>query len=89
MLREAELLVRAEQLLVEVLGRIREQDRDLVLPPMFPGAERPVTMGQAVAQYVWQDALGYFRAPMPLPGHVSWRDRFLLRAGHQPHPLGH
>jgi hypothetical protein len=34
-------------------------------------------------------ALGWFRAPMPLPPHVSWRDRFLLTAGHEPHPLGH
>lgn len=34
-------------------------------------------------------ARGYFRPPMPLPDHVSWRDRFLLDAGHEPHPLGH
>lgn len=33
--------------------------------------------------------LGWFREPMPLPPHVSWRDRFLLEAGHLPHPLGH
>lgn len=33
--------------------------------------------------------LGWFRAPMALPPHVSWRDRFLLTAGHEPHPLGH
>jgi hypothetical protein len=32
-------------------------------------------------------ALGVFRAPLPLPaGHVSWRDRFLLLAGRDPHP---
>ena len=36
----------------------------------------------------WRER-GYFRPPMPLPDHVSWRDRFLLRAGHEPHPLGH
>ena len=35
-------------------------------------------------------ALGYFREPIPLPPvHVSWRDRFLMMAGHEPHPLGH
>ena len=34
--------------------------------------------------------LGHFREPiLPLPPHVSWRDRFLLEAGHEPHPLGH
>lgn len=42
----------------------------------FPDADR------------WR-ALGWFFAPMPLPPHVSWRDRFLLTAGHEPHPLGH
>ncbi len=34
-------------------------------------------------------SLGVFGEPMPLPDHVSWRDRFLLTAGHPPHPLGH
>lgn len=34
-------------------------------------------------------ALGFFGQPRPLPDHVSWRDRFLLSAGHPPHPLGH
>ncbi len=34
-------------------------------------------------------ALGLFGEPRPLPDHVSWRDRFLLTAGHPPHPLGH
>lgn len=32
---------------------------------------------------------GFFRSPLPLPEQVSWRDRFLLCAGHEPHPLGH
>ncbi len=36
----------------------------------------------------WRD-LGMFADPMPLPDHVSWRDRFLLCAGHLPHPVGH
>lgn len=34
-------------------------------------------------------SLGWFHEPMDLPDHVSWRDRFLLTAGHEPHPLGH
>ena len=34
-------------------------------------------------------SLGFFGEAMPLPDHVSWRDRFLLCAGHPPHPLGH
>lgn len=188
MLREAELFVIAEQMLVEVLGRVRPQDREIVLPPMFPGAATPTPISQAIEQYVRDAALvhsalagtpvpeddgadlaavsragcdaagrvddadtpvggpagrlpareyllrktlersllahyvaaylgstacplpeelarplheltapdaarwrvlGYFRTPMPLPDHVSWRDRFLLDAGHEPHPLGH
>jgi len=33
-------------------------------------------------------AAGYFRAPLPFPpGHVSWRDQFLLTAGRDPHPF--
>lgn len=36
----------------------------------------------------WRER-GHFRPPMPLPDHVSWRDRFLLDAGHEPHPAGH
>jgi len=34
----------------------------------------------------WRE-LGMFREPLPLPDHVSWRDRFLLCAGRDPHPL--
>ncbi len=203
MLQEAELFVMAEEMLVEVLGRIRPADRDIVLPPLFEelgvdqpariwrvvqlyarddawvpdllsgrtidevgrdrfdgdllgddpqasitriagaamAAAREVTDGDVivhashgdvstrtflqrltiarslVAHYVatylgstacplpeelarplWEvtapeadmwRALGFFRDPMPLPEHVSWRDRFLLTAGHLPHPLGH
>ena len=192
MLREAELFVMAEDMLVEVLGRIRPEERDVLLPPMFPGADRPATMQSAVEQYLRADAqvprvlsggagpeherpgddavartaqaaceaagqvvdgdalvrtehgevaareallrwtversllahyvaaylgstacplpeelarplseltgpdaaawrrLGHFREPLlPLPPHVSWRDRFLLEAGHEPHPSGH
>ncbi|HEU0101529.1 MAG TPA: hypothetical protein VFR07_04355 [Mycobacteriales bacterium] len=178
-MREAELFVAAEVMLVEVLGRIREADRALVLPPIRAGdGER--TLAQAVADHVRQDlqvtevllgapagagpapvgvgqaaglacaaardprdegpatrdvllratversllahyvaarlgstacplpeelarplweltapdaarwrSQGWFREPMPLPPHVSWRDRFLLCAGHEPHPFGH
>lgn len=183
MLREAELFVMAEQMLLEVVGRVRPQDRDIVLPPMHPGAATPTPIGPAIEEYMRDDELvaqvlggararpaadvgavsgaacaaarqvddgdlpvaggltagtyllrktversllahyvaaylgstacplpeelarplseltgphadrwrqlGYFRSPMPLPDHVSWRDRFLLDAGHEPHPLGH
>lgn len=34
-------------------------------------------------------AAGIFREPLPVPPLASWRDRFLLAAGHLPHPLGH
>jgi hypothetical protein len=202
MLLEAELFVMAEEMLVEVLGRIRDEDRDIVLPALYdaPGSDqaaplkqvvehyaaddgsvprlltglalddgghghggdllgddwkagvapiadaaiaaaRRVTDGAAVVHAVYGDvatrtylqrltidrslvahyvatylgstacplpeelarplweltspeadtwrALGIFRDPLPLPENVSWRDRFLLSAGHQPHPLGH
>jgi hypothetical protein len=200
MLAEAELFVMAEQMLVEVLGRIRDDDLAIVLPPMFAGADEPASLHRVVTQHAvadawvpdlldgqrpqdrgregyddplgserqptvvrladaacmaaarvtdevvvhsvggdvsirdyllgstlerslvahyvaaylgstacplpeelarpmweltwpqaetWRDR-GIFREPMlPLPDHVSWRDRFLLCAGHLPHPLGH
>lgn len=37
---------------------------------------------------VWR-AAGIFRESLPVPPLASWRDRFLLTAGHLPHPLGH
>lgn len=203
MLREAELFVMAEQVLVEVLGRIREEDLDIVLPPLvgLPGADRAAPLRSVVEQYVYDDAgvpdilagrstdeidgskfereslgddrqatiarfaeaasaaarqvsqgdavvptgygdvatsdyllwltvtrsllahyvaiylgssacplpeelarplweltephaawwrsLGIFRDPLPVPEKASWRDTFLLSAGHEPHPLGH
>jgi hypothetical protein len=203
MLPEAELFVMAEQMLVEVLGRIREQDQGIVLPPLYdaPGADQAAPLRRVVEHYAYDDAwvpdllagatmndvgrdrfegdllgddpqasitriadaaiaaarrvtdpeavvhaghgdvstraylqrttiirslvahyvatylgstacplpeelarplweltapdaeiwrsLGIFRDPLPLPENVSWRDRFLLSAGHQPHPLGH
>ncbi|CAN5191911.1 hypothetical protein BH24ACT10_BH24ACT10_04970 [soil metagenome] len=188
MILEAQLLVTAEQVLAEVLGRIRPQDSDIELPALHPRAPG-ASLSDAVARHLQDDALlsaglvrtplaptavqdpvtvhagavcaaaaqvddggelvdgggglepardlllravlerallahyvaaylgstacplpeelarplweltapdaatwrarGYFRAPMPLPDHVSWRDRFLLEAGHEPHPLGH
>ena len=191
-LPEAQLLVMAERMLVEVLGRIRPGDHDIVLPGVHRCDGRALTMAQAVAQQVEDDValaavlgvdvkalplgrstqeevaqaaeaacaaveqvvdgdarvatpdgplpvgehllrttvarsllahyvaaylgstacplpeelarplwertapeaarwreLGWFGVPMPLPPHVSWRDRFLLTAGHAPHPLGH
>ncbi len=186
MLHEAALLVMAEDVLVEVLGRVRPQDEDVVLPRMHVRATAPRTMAVAIAEHLrdeadvrsaltgmpqdvdgevavaarrtcevvrgqddgervvrgagapvtvrvllvratverallahyvaaylgstacplteelarplWEvtgpDAAtwrrdGWFREPLPLPPHVSWRDRFLLTAGHLPHPLGH
>ena len=186
MLHEAALLVMAEQMLVEVLGRVRDQDADVLLPPMHVRAQQPRTMAQAVREHLQDEAAvvsaltgapeapddsvpaaaqrtcelvagledgertvrsagehvsvrtlllratversllahyvaahlgstacplpeelarplwevtspaaeswrrsGWFREPMELPPHVSWRDRFLLTAGHLPHPLGH
>lgn len=193
MLHDAELFVMAEQVLVEVLGRIRDQDWDTVLPPLVgvPGMDRPTPLRHAVAQWADDDArvphvltgtrapdgappgseppagvarvaaaacaaagavtdadrlvhgpdgdvstgdylrrlaisrsvlahyiafrlgstacplpeelarplweltapeagkwrsLGVFRDPLPWPENVSWRDRFLLSAGHDPHP---
>ncbi len=213
MLREAELFVMAEVMLVEVLGRIRDEHWDIAIPPLFdvPGADQEAPLRQLVEQYardeasvpdvlagrrseasavpdvpaarpagasaggadlgadaqatvtrladaacvaarrvsdgeavvhpVYGDAstsdylvrttiaraflahnvamylgstacplpeelarplweitapeadrwrsLGIFRDPLPLPEHVSWRDRFLRCAGHDPHPVGH
>jgi hypothetical protein len=203
MIREAELFVMAEQVLVEVIGRVRAEHWHLVMPPMFdmPGADQPATMRKLVERYARDDAwvpdllagstmdeagperfdgdllgsdphgnvtrivdaacaaarnvtdgdkivhcsfgdiatrdylwqlniarsflahdiamhlgsracplteelargmwegtapdaeqwrsYGVFREPLPMPADVSWRDRFLLSAGRDPHPLGH
>jgi len=35
MIREAELFVMAEQMLLEVLGRIRPEHRNIIIPPKF------------------------------------------------------
>jgi hypothetical protein len=181
-LQEAALFAMAEDVLVEVLGRVRPQDQEVVLPRMHVRAAAPRTIAVAVAQHLqdeadvrsaltgtpqdvdgdvaasarrtcevvlaqqdggrsaslgtvgdlvvratverallahyvaaylgstacplpeelarplWEltapDAVawrrdGWFHEPLPLPPHVSWRDRFLLTAGYPPHPLGH
>lgn len=177
MLYEAELFVESERVLVEVLKRIRPEDRDTVLPPVLAG-DAAVPLAEAVERHLRDDELlagalgrpfradglehasrqacaaataadegtgtdggpsvrerlllaavarsllahyvataalgstacplpeelarplwelteqdaaawrarGVFREPLPLPPHVSWRDRFLRTAGHDPHP---
>jgi hypothetical protein len=52
MIREAELFVMAEQVLVEVVGRIRGERWDIVLPPLLdrPGTDRPAAMRIAVGE---------------------------------------
>jgi hypothetical protein len=51
MIREAELFVMAEQVLVEVVRRIRGEQWDIVLPPLFdmPGADQPVVLRAGVS----------------------------------------
>jgi hypothetical protein len=177
--REAELFVAAEGMLVEVIGRIREDQWQIVLPPVLD-ADPPATLREVVARHAAEDAAvpdllagrppaevdpdlsaadvprlaeaasaaarefgdgtaadhlwrltmtraflahdiamalgsracplpedlargllaetapraghwraaGFFREPLPFPpGHVSWRDQFLLTAGRDPHPF--
>jgi len=198
MIREAELFVMSEQVLIDVVGRIPGPAWEIVLPPLLDrmGAARPIPMRDAVNYYAYDDACvpdllagrtsdavesdgdllgeqphaalspivdaactaarkvddgeavvhadgrelstrdylleltitrsflaheiamrlgsracplteelsrglcettgpeaarwraaGFFREPMPLPADVSWRDRFLLTTGRDPHPL--
>jgi len=58
MIREAELFVMAEQVLVEVIGRVRGEQWDIVLPPLLdkPGADQPTPMRAAVGYYARDDA---------------------------------
>jgi hypothetical protein len=58
MLREAELFAMAEQMLVEVLGRIGAEHRAIVLPPMYdlPGIDDEEPLSRVVEQYVLDDA---------------------------------
>lgn len=55
MIREAELFVMAEQMLVEVLGRVRPGQGKIVLPPMFDGDD-PLPIRLAVARHARDDA---------------------------------
>lgn len=56
--------------------------------PLPEELARPLWELTHPAAHTWRD-LGLFRSPLPLPAHVSWRDRFLLCAGHEQHPMGH
>lgn len=58
MIREAELFVMAEQILVEVLGRIRAEHWRIVLPPLLdiPGCDTPIPLRRAVLRHVREDA---------------------------------
>ena len=58
MIREAELFVLAEEMLLEVLGRIRTAHRNIIIPPMFdmPGADQPKHIRELVAHYARDDA---------------------------------
>ncbi|MCE0766914.1 hypothetical protein LWC35_29000 [Pseudonocardia kujensis] len=59
------------------------------------GSVNPLT--EHLARALWEHtepeaarwrALGWFGAPLtPVPADVSWRDRFLMLAGRDPHPL--
>ena len=55
------------------------------LPEELAGPLHALTAPDAAT---WR-ARGCFRPPLPLPEHVSQRDRFLLSAGHEPHPVPH
>src|ERR1044072_1006877 len=58
MIGGAELFVRAEQMLLEVLGRIRPEHRNIIIPPMFdmPGADQPRPIRDLVLHYARDDA---------------------------------
>lgn len=58
MLAEAELFVMTEVMLVEVLGRIRESDREIVLPVIYgiPGSDGAAPLRAVVARYVRDEA---------------------------------
>lgn len=58
MIREAELFVMTETVLVEVIGRIRAEHWEIVLPSLFdiPGLDEPPTVRQAVERYAFEEA---------------------------------
>jgi nucleotide-binding universal stress UspA family protein len=53
--------------------------------PLPEELARPLWERTAPEAAAWRER-GWFRAPLPLPPHVSERDRFLRTAGHDPHP---
>jgi hypothetical protein len=53
--REAELFVAAEAVLVEVIGRIRAEQWQVVLPPVLD-ADPPATLRAVVARHAAEDA---------------------------------
>jgi hypothetical protein len=58
MIREAELFVMAETMLLEVLGRVRPEHRNIVIPPMFDvaGADQPAPIRELMARHARDDA---------------------------------
>lgn len=58
MIREAELFVKAENILVEVIGRIRAEHWEIVVPALFalPGFDEPGSVRQAVDRHALEDA---------------------------------
>ncbi len=58
MIPEAALFVKADQMLVEVIGRIRDDQWRIVIPPLFdrPGANTPSPMRPLVNHYAHDDA---------------------------------
>ena len=55
--------------------------------PLPEDLARGMYEGTAPVAAQWR-SIGIFREPLPYPpGHVSWRDQFLLTAGHDPHPF--
>jgi hypothetical protein len=77
MIREAELFVMAEQVLVEVIGRIRHEHWRIVVPAMFdmPGADLALRMKPLVNHYAYDNSW----VPDLLPGRTMedvGKDRF-------------
>lgn len=72
-MRETELFVISEQVLVEVVGRIRAEHWKLVLPPLFdrPGADKPLPLRAYVLRHAVDDA----RVPQLLAGETIDPDR--------------
>ncbi|HEY0816057.1 MAG TPA: hypothetical protein VGE11_22510 [Pseudonocardia sp.] len=58
MIREAELFVMAETMLLEVLGRVRPEHRNLAVPSVFdvPGGAEPAPIREVMAHYARDDA---------------------------------